>query len=390
MGKTTLIKEFLDGKTALYFMATEESERENKKSIQRLLAEFANNTLLKKNLLLEWDEILVNTNVMVILCGSLVSMMVHQTLSYSSPLYGRRTGQIRMKQIAFKNYHLFFDEKGNYDLIAHYSVTGGVPKYIELFKPMDDIFEAIKTNILSKQCFLYEEPIFLLEREVGEIGTYFSIIKSIAAGHHKIGKIAAHIGINQSGATKYLRTLMELDILERITPVTETNPEKSKNGLYVIKDNFIRFWFRFVYPYRNYLEMENTDFVIHKIRQNFNDNHVSYIYEDICRERLSDLISRDLPNFTLSKAGRWWDKNTEIDIVALDPQDSAILFGECKYSSRKIDPSDYYHLKEKSEKLVCKKETLKYYAIFSRSGFTQELVELAKKEKRLTLYHFNG
>lgn len=255
---------------------------------------------------------------------------------------------------------------------------------------MDDIFEAIKTNILSKQCFLYEEPIFLLEREVGEIGTYFSIIKSIAAGHHKIGKIAAHIGINQSGATKYLRTLIELDILERITPVTETNPEKSKNGLYVIKDNFIRFWFRFVYPYRNYLEMENTDFVIHKIRQNFNDNHVSHIYEDICRERLSDLISRDLPNFTLSKAGRWWDKNTEIDIVALDPQDSAILFGECKYSSRKIDPSDYYHLKEKSEKLVCKKETLKYYAIFSRSGFTQELVELAKKEKRLTLYHFNG
>jgi AAA+ ATPase superfamily predicted ATPase len=104
-------------------MATEESERENKKSIQRLLAEFANNTLLKKDLLLEWHEILVNANIMVILCGSLVSMMVHQTLSYSSPLYGRRTGQIRMKQIAFKNYHLFFDEKGNYDLIAHYSVN---------------------------------------------------------------------------------------------------------------------------------------------------------------------------------------------------------------------------------------------------------------------------
>ncbi|MFH2092129.1 MAG: hypothetical protein ABIJ31_07175 [Pseudomonadota bacterium] len=61
---------------------------------------------------------------------------------------------------------------------------------------------------------------------------------------------------------------MELDILERITPVTETNPEKSKNGLYIIKDNFIRFWFRFVYPYRNCLEMENIDFVTQKIRHN--------------------------------------------------------------------------------------------------------------------------
>ena len=431
IGKTTLINQFISGKNSLYFMATEESERENKKSIQHLLSEFLSNPLLKKNLVLEWheifslfaghapdvrkilvidefqylgkinkafpsifqkiwDEILVNANVMVILCGSLVSMMVHQTLSYSSPLYGRRTGQIRMTQIAFKNYRLFFDETENHDLIAYYSVTGGVPKYIELFKPMPDIFEAIKTNILSKQCFLYEEPIFLLEREVGEIGTYFSIIKSIAAGHHKIGKIAANIGINQSGATKYLRTLMELDILERITPVTETNPEKSKNGLYIIKDNFIRFWFRFVYPYRHYLEMENMDVVIHKIRQNFNDNHVSYIYEDICRERLSEMIRRDLPDFILSKAGRWWDKNTEIDILALDSKEDAVLFGECKYSSRKIDPSVYYRLKEKSKKVPCKNDTQKWYVLFSKSGFNRELIDLAKKEKGLVLYHFNG
>ena len=159
IGKTTLINQFISGKNSLYFMATEESERENKKSIQHLLSEFLSNPLLKKNLVLEWheifslfaghapdvrkilvidefqylgkinkafpsifqkiwDEILVNANVMVILCGSLVSMMVHQTLSYSSPLYGRRTGQIRMTQIAFKNYRLFFDETENHDLIA--------------------------------------------------------------------------------------------------------------------------------------------------------------------------------------------------------------------------------------------------------------------------------
>jgi len=71
----------------------------------------------------------------------------------------------------------------------------------------------------------------------------------------------------------------------------------------MIKDNFIRFWFRFVYPYRHYLEMENMDFVIHKIRQNFNDNHVSYIYEDICRERLSEMISRELIDLAKKEKG---------------------------------------------------------------------------------------
>jgi len=100
---------------------------------------------------------------------------------------------------------------------------------------------------------------------MGEIGTYFSIIKSIAAGNHKLGKIAADLKRNQSGVTKYLQTLMELDILQRIVPVTETNPAKSKKGLYIIKDNFIRFWFQFVYPYRNYLERDNTDMVLQKM-----------------------------------------------------------------------------------------------------------------------------
>ncbi len=127
----------------------------------------------------------------------------------------------------------------------------------------------------------------------------------------------------------------------------------------MIKDNFIRLWFRFVYPYRHSLKMETMDFVLHKIKQNFNDSHVSYIYEGACREGLTEMISRDLPDFTVSKAGWWWDKNTEIDIAALDPQGNRMLFGGCKYSSRKIDPGVYYHLKEKSEKAPCKKRSTK-------------------------------
>jgi len=75
---------------------------------------------------------------------------------------------------------------------------------------------------------------------------------------------------------------MELDILQRIVPVTETNPAKSKKGLYIIKDNFIRFWFQFVYPYQNYLELDNTDMVLQKLSRKFRDNHVSFVYQDIC------------------------------------------------------------------------------------------------------------
>ena len=426
IGKTTLIKEFIKGKTALYLIATEESEHENKKIFQRILGDFTQNPLLKKDLVLEWeeifslfvnhqpdqkkilvidefqylgksnkgfpslfqkiwDEMLADTGTMVIVCGSLVSMMVHQTLSYASPLYGRRTGQIRLKQVAFKDYGAFFSNRDDIDLIEYFAVTGGVPKYIEMFDPHPDIFQAIEKNILSRQSFLYEEPVFLLEKEVGEIGTYFSIIKTIAAGNHKLGKIAADLKRNQSGVTKYLQTLMELDVLQRIVPVTETNPAKSKKGLYIIKDNFIRFWFQFVHPYQNYLELDNTDMVLQKLSRNFRDNHVSFVYEDICREKLMDMSARGDLGFIISTVGKWWDKHTEIDIVGLSHKADDIIFAECKYTRSQMGIDDYFKLKKNARKVNYPPDARTHYALFSRSGFTPELLAHKKNDPQLML-----
>lgn len=73
-------------------------------------------------------------------------------------------------------------------------------------------------------------------------------------GNRKLSDIATNLGLKQTGLTKYLKVLMDLDLVEREVPITETAPEKSKSGLYRIADNFIAFWFKFVYPYRAYLE----------------------------------------------------------------------------------------------------------------------------------------
>ncbi len=113
--------------------------------------------------------------------------------------------------------------------------------------------------------FLYDEPHFLLKREVNEIGSYFSIIKTIAAGNQKLSKIAATLELKQTGLTKYLKTLINLDILEREVPITEESPETSKKGLYKIKDNFIVSWFRFIFPNINYIESGHAELVMKKI-----------------------------------------------------------------------------------------------------------------------------
>lgn len=163
-----------------------------------------------------WDQRLKNTNVMLILSGSLISMM---------------TAQMRLKQIPFEHYHEFVPEFTTEEQLLHYAVTGGVPKYIELFEKKRDVYEGIQESILSRSTFLYAEPEFLLQKEVSEIGSYFSVLKAIAAGNHKLSAIASVLNTKQTSIIKYMAVLADLDIVERQVPITEENPEKSKKGL---------------------------------------------------------------------------------------------------------------------------------------------------------------
>jgi AAA+ ATPase superfamily predicted ATPase len=427
IGKTALIKNFIKNKPALYFLAAEEMETQNISALKNLMLEFTGNPLLGKDFNFTWDDLfevfkdfnknerkilvidefqylgkinksfpsifqriwdnlLENENIMVILCGSLVTMMESQTLNYSSPLYGRRTGQIKMKQIKFTDYSDFFEDKSEEELIEFYAVTGGVPKYIEVFQSADNIFAAIEKNVLNRQGFLYEEPIFLLEREVGEISSYFSIIRAIARGNHKLSKIATVLGVSQTNLTRYLKTLVDLDLIERRVPVTESDPSKSKQGLYYIIDNYIEFWFGFIYPYRGYIEMDDTAFVMDKIKQNFIDNHVSFVFENVCLQKLWQLNKQNELPFKFTRIGKWWDKNTEIDIVGLNEDTKEIILGECKYTIEKVDVNLFYQLVQKAREVPWNKNHRKeYYILFSKSGFTLELLNLAKERKDLNL-----
>lgn len=415
VGKTTLISEFIKNKKALFFLASEESESQNRLAFQEKAADFLNSDLLKNVEVKSWDvlfraimdthfdskpvivldefqylgksnpafpsvfqriweEILKDRQVMVILCGSLISMMQSQTLAYDSPLYGRRTAQIRLKQIPFAYYHEFFPEKSRKELIEMYAVTGGVPKYIELFSQSKDIYSAIETCVLNRSGYLYDEPHFLLQQEVSEVGSYFSIIKAIAAGNTKLSAIAGVLEVKSTSLTKYLKTLIDLDILEREVPVTEDSPEKSKKGLYKIKDNYLRFWFAFVYPNMSFIESGHGRIVMDKIRKSLVRNHIAFVYEDVCMERMWEMNAEGAWPFYFSKLGRYWDSKEEIDIAAIDPDGKNLILGECKYWQEPVGVSVLRELEAKAKTVSWKKEKRKtWFVLFSVNGFTEEL-----------------
>ena len=427
VGKTTLISEFIRDKKALFFLASEESESQNRLAFQQKAADFLNSDLLKNVEVKSWDvlfraimdthfdskpvivldefqylgrsnpafpsvfqriweEILKDRQVMVILCGSLISMMQSQTLAYDSPLYGRRTAQIRLKQIPFAYYYEFFPEKSRKELIEMYAVTGGVPKYIELFSQSKDIYSAIETCVLNRSGYLYDEPHFLLQQEVSEVGSYFSIIKAIAAGNTKLSAIAGVLEVKSTSLTKYLKTLIDLDILEREVPVTEDSPEKSKRGLYKIKDNYLRFWFAFVYPNMSFIESGHGRIVMDKIRKGLVRNHIAFVYEDVCAERMWEMNAQSVWPFYFSKLGRYWDSKEEIDIVAIDPDGKNLILGECKYWQEPVGVSVLRSLEAKAEMVAWEKGKRKtWLVLFSVNGFTEELRAVAETRTDLHL-----
>ena len=394
-GKTTLISEFIRDKNALFFLASEESETQNRNAFKEKAADFIGSSLLREASVSTWDAIfaaimerafeakpiividefqyigksnpafpsvfqriweeqLKTRSVMVILCGSLVPMMESQTLAYNSPLYGRRTAQIRLGQIPFRYYGEFFPDRSRKELIEMYAVTDGVPKYIEVFSESRDIYRAIQRNVLNRSGYLYDEPHFLLQQEVSEIGSYFSVIRAIAAGNHKLAAISSALEVKATSLTKYLKTLIDLDILEREVPVTEDNPD--------------------------------SRIVLDKIRKGLVTSHTAFVYEDVCREKMWELNGDDAWPFHFSRIGRHWDADTEIDIAALDPEGKNLILGECKYWQEPVGMNVLRELEQKAERVSWNKDHRKtWFVLFSMGGFTDDLRQLAEARSDLLL-----
>ncbi len=299
-----------------------------------------------------WDMNLINMNLHLILCGSVLSMMHSEVLSYNSPLYGRRTSQFHIKPIKFNYIKEFLPTCTKLELMQVYSSFGSIPKYLNEYDASMSFTQNIKENILNKNSYLYSEGNFLLKDEISDARSYFSILEAISKGNTKVGHIGSALGLASSYLTKYLQRLIELDIVEKEIPITEKNPLKSKFGRYKIKDKFLNFWFFYVHKNYNYLEIEQTKAVLDEIELNFNDRFVSFAFEDYVLEDIL-LNPRKYLDFTPTKIGRWWNNKEEIDIVAFD--DKNICFIECKWQNRVDEESVKYKLIQKSTNILHEK-----------------------------------
>ena len=345
IGKTELVKQFIKDRKSFYFLARKE---QMELEIERLVKSFNR----KFNVFIEaenledffedvkgfgklvfvidefpywveedkstpstfqyiWDEILRDSKIMLILLGSSISAM-ESLMSYKNPLYGRRTAQIKLSTLKFFHLREAFPRYSWEDLVKVYGTIDGIPAYLQYFDDSLSVEENVERNFYRKVSVLYEDAERLLKDELREPIVYLNILKAINDGKTKLTEIANETKVAVTNLPKYLKTLETLDLVYKEFPVTVR--QRRRFGIYRVKDFYYRFWLRFVYPYRDDIEIGAISFL--DFREDFN-TYLGEVFERVAREFLIHLNGEGLP-FRFTKIGRWWDKKEEIDLVALN------------------------------------------------------------------------
>ena len=424
IGKTTLISQFIQGKPAIFFSAQEVNDKMILEVFSRqlyqffgmaksglpsftdwnsafmFLAEKAHNQRLilvidefpyavgankglKSILQNVIDHVFKNLNLFIILSGSHIGFMENEVMGYKSPLFGRRTAQIKLSGFDYIDAASMFPKFSSEDKVRLYSCIGGTPYYLARIDKQLSFEKNLEMLFFTPSGYLYEEPLMLLKQELREGAVYNSIISAIAMGATKLNEIASLTGEERSKVIKYLDTLIGLNIVHKEFPFGD-NPEKSRKGIYCIRDNCYRFWYRYVFTNKAAIEQEAGAMLLKFFLPELN-SYIGGPFEEICMQYMIRMNKRSALPFVFTRSGRWWGPNPktrkteEIDMVFSDINGKHFIFAECKWRNELKDTAALESLIEKSELLKhdYNNHVSMYYYLFSKVEFSRSCHSLA-------------
>jgi AAA+ ATPase superfamily predicted ATPase len=296
------------------------------------------NRSLKSVLQIAIDHSFKNTGLFLILCGSHMGFMENEVLGYKSPLFGRRTAQIKLEGFDYYDAGKMLGGFCNEDKLKLYACVGGTPHYLAQIRESESFEENIKQLFFTISGYLYNEPMMLLQQELREPAMYNSIIAAIAGGASKPNEIATKISEDSPKVNKYLQTLINLQIIRKIYPFGE-NPQSSRKGIYRIADNCDDFWYSFVFFDKPETECGNGDLIAEATV--FGEKLSAYLgkppFETICRQYLQRANRNKKLPFTATSFGSWWGTDpqektqADFDVIAANRHERQIVLGECKW-----------------------------------------------------------
>ena len=284
-----------------------------------------------------WDSYRNETHVNLLLMGSVYSMMHKIFENYHEPLFGRADAMIRLSGFGTGTMkEIMRDFRPDYtddELLALYTITGGVPKYIELLCEDTDLsVEGMFDYVVRENSLFVNEGRNLLIEEFGkDYGLYFSVLSCIASGINTQGAIEGALGgVTVAGHLK--RLIEDYSLIKRVRPIL--SKPRSQNVQYEMNDNFLRFWFNYFDRNQTLVELNNFEY----LRQIVLSDYPTF--SGLALEKWFRL--KMMESHKYSDIGSWWERKkgkeaNEIDIVALSIEGKTALVAEVKRQQRNYD-----------------------------------------------------
>jgi|SRR5579859_2573592 len=279
-----------------------------------------------------WDHELRGTGLILILCGSHVRAM-EALESRGAPLYGRFTARLHLLPLPYRLLRAFVPNWSAEERVAAYSIWGGVPGYLEWLNPRLSLSENLRDALTPPTGLFIAEPQVLLADEFHNARTYRTVLKALGEGAHSLSEISAHALIPKTHLPEYLDKLQELYLVERRLPITVPPRRQaiSRVGRYHIADPFLHFYFRFVVPQLDELEgspKEMLDSVTRGMRAHIGAGG----FERLSRQWLRQASDAGQLPFAAEHVGAAWNRNAQVDAVAINWAQRQLLLGECKWT----------------------------------------------------------
>jgi AAA+ ATPase superfamily predicted ATPase len=293
-----------------------------------------------------WDEYKNQSNVHLIFIGSIYSLMHKIFKNSKEPLFGRTDRIMTLKPFPPRVIKDILRDNNQYsieNLFINYMLTGGVPRYQEILLNNEKYSEKEILDFYFEidSPFIEEGRTILIEDFGKEYGTYFSILELLSDGRTSRSEIESILEKDIGG---YLEKLIsDYDIVGKIKPIGAKPTGRIQK--YFIKDNFLKFWFRYVYKYRSAIENHNYLYIRNILKENLKT------YSGPILEKLYQEIYRDSGKYM--ETGNYWEKGNqnEIDLICIDEINKKMILAEVKMNRNKVNLNN---LKEKSKNLIKK------------------------------------
>ncbi len=287
-----------------------------------------------------WDRYKDTTHVNFIASGSVYTLMHKIFMQYKEPLYGRCDSVVKLKSFPtavlkqiLSDYHPNYT---NDDLLALYTLTGGVPKYIELLldKECFTMQKMIDSVIQENSIFLEEGNVLLIQEFGKKYGNYYAILSAIASGKNTASEISESIG-NASVGGLLQRLEEDYEVIAKKRPILAK--EGTQSVRYEITDNFLRFWFRYIIKYQDFVQTGLFSKLAEIVKADY-PTYSGSTLERYFREQLKEKqMYKNIGSWWETSKGKDVDQN-EIDIVAISTESPKVFIAEVKRQHKNFKP----------------------------------------------------